>query len=685
MSYSNTEFAGTVATSDYSKTNLVAVDFLKDTEKIIYEFESYVSNPTISPDLNYLCYDAYPKVYMVNLKTKAKYELIKEYSSVYRYAFKGDKVCIIYAPNYNQLNAALFQGEKQLWKITMKKSYMDIHGFRFTSADPEVDGMMLIENNYSSFQIYRFDDTNQVDYTLKTIRCITFQYPNVAYVVGTREVWVQDMTNVIKKYYFDANIAGMENDSNVKESGGYGLKMGMVLDYQHHYQIAEITFQSTYQTNMNIYNRKIMKDEIPDSKVKGFYRIRMHNQEKKKIEEAILLHLKSSLVALSLESRQIKHEFKKVVSKANVVPLRDKSAIFFWDDNGSKIEKIKIPLDPSNTKLFQKVYEANEDMRMVKTTFIEGEEYLYIVDEAKHMKILKNEENRLSIYKDYYVDTYFSTYADVKNIKQFSYANGMMYSNSAAYILQEKGKEKEYKFPSLYFSGFSLDYNSTKFPMCSDDFILFLLSPEYTSDYTSQYQSLLLAPPMNSHRIKQRYIDESYSHEFFLHFDDRYIIFQEGSYYESKLKVLHLNGEEVQLVNFQNYYTIKRPTFSQSGEFLVIPMMVQPEHLKHPVESSQPDYYGNKYKPNMPVFRVYKITKGKDYKRPDEVEEVQANNNNVEQKKDQEIIKIELIEQYEFPTLMSEDANAWHEELIYYSANDSNDKQTVHCDNKGNF
>lgn len=217
--------------------------------------------------------------------------------------------------------------------------------------------------------------------------------------------------------------------------------------------------------SLNIYQRHIMKDEIPDKKVKAFYRIRMHNQEKKKIEEAILLHLKDTLVALSLESRQIKFEFKKKVSKPNVVPLRDKSAIFFWEDNGSKIEKLKLPLDPSNSKLFQKVYEPNEDIRLVKTTFIDGEEYLYIVDEPRHIKILKNEENKLSIHKEYFVEPYFATYGDVNAIKQFSYSNEMMYSNNGGYILQEKGKEKEYKFPTLYYSGYSFDYNNRKFPM----------------------------------------------------------------------------------------------------------------------------------------------------------------------------------------------------------------------------
>lgn len=58
----------------------------------------------------------------------------------------------------------------------------------------------------------------------------------------------------------------------------------------------------------------------------------------------------------------IKNKFKK----HNVLALTDQQSIFFWEDNGSKIEKLKLPLDPHNGKIFNKVYEANEDMRLVK-------------------------------------------------------------------------------------------------------------------------------------------------------------------------------------------------------------------------------------------------------------------------------------------------------------------------------
>lgn len=458
--------------------------------------------------------------------------------------------------------------------------------------------------------------------------------------------------------------------------------------------IGEMTFDNNYPI-MTLHSRRILKDEIPDKKVKAFYRIRMHNQEKKKIEDAVLLHLKDTLVALSLESRQVKHEFSKKVSKPNVVPLRDNSAIFFWEDNGPKIEKMKLPLDPSNPKLFQKVYEANEDMRLVKTTFIEGVEYLYIVDEAKHMKILKNEENRLSIYKDYFVDAYFAQYSDVNGIKQYSYSNEMMYSNNGGYILQEKGKEKEFKFSSLYYSGYSFDYNNTKFPMCSDEFILFALYPEYPpGDYTQQYQSLLLAPPMNSHRIKQRSIEERHSHEFFCPFDDKYIIYFDGNFgygYGQKIKVCLLNGEVVQEIPLTGFSVMPKPCFSQSGEYMVCAQMISSDQQKQPLVSEYFDTYSNEYrKLEAPTFRVYKIAKAQEYKR---MESIKVENGViqpqavVENKPDGEdaIISLELIDQFDVPhEFLDKSIYAYNADFIAPIYDLPDDKHVMHVDNKGN-
>ena len=685
--YSPTEFVGIRPTSDYTKSDLVAVDFIKDSEKTVYNFDQYVSNFNLSPDNNILVYDYWPKVYIVNIKSNKKNELLSQYSSVYKYAFKDNKIAIAYSPTYSNMTVALYEDEKVLWKHNIKKSYMDIHGFRFSSDDKDIDSVMMIENQYTSFQIYRFEERVANDYTLKTIRNITFQYPQLAYAVGTKEIWVQDINGNIRIYFFDLNISGMENESNVKlDAEGNDFKLGLILDNQNFYQIAEANFNKSYP-QLLIYSRKIIKDDLPDAKVKAFYKVRVHNQEKKKIDKAILLHLKDTLVAISLESRDFKHELKKKVTKFNCIAMRDESAIFFWEDNGSKVEKLKIPIDPLSSKKFIKVYEANEDMRLLKTTVIDGEEYLYIVDEAKHMKILKNEENRLSVYKDYFVDPYFATYADVNSIRQFSYSNEMLYSSSGGYILQEKGKDKEFKFSQLYYSGFSFDYNNYKFPMCSDDFILFAMSPQSPpNDYSVQYQDLLLCPPMNSHRIKQRSYSENMSDEIFLHYDDKYILYYNGDdYYKKAVNILQLNGELVQEILLKDFESTLKPIFSQSGEYMCSPQMINAEFQTDPLEIK--DTYGYESKPSLPCFKIFKINKGKDYKtQEEENKDGNANNNNDKGDKDKqkEIASLELVNKFEIPhQFLMKEAYAYHQELLDVVEYSSENKNVLHVDNEG--
>ena len=120
--YSATEFIGSKATSDYVKTNMISIDFINDTEKIIYEFESYISYFTLSPDRSVFMYDAWPKQYTVNMKTKEKTEIIKENMNVYNSAFKGDKYAMMYNLNYSTYHIAVYQNGKQLWKQNFKKS-----------------------------------------------------------------------------------------------------------------------------------------------------------------------------------------------------------------------------------------------------------------------------------------------------------------------------------------------------------------------------------------------------------------------------------------------------------------------------------------------------------------------------------------------------------------------------------
>jgi hypothetical protein len=443
---------------------------------------------------------------------KTPKEIIKELYSMNTMTFKGNKVAIIYQPNYTAMWVSVFEDGKLLWKQTLDKTYIYSFGFQFLKG--ETDTLLMIEQENGSMRVNLIDKEIVTDYTIKAIRNITFQYPIICYAWGTRELWVQDMNNNVSIYYFDGSITGMENVSNVSTKKESRIKIGLVLDYFDYFSIADMDCDID-DNELTIQKRRIMKNELPDGKVKSFYRIRMHNQETKQIEDAVIIHLKNLMVALSLESKSIKHEIKQKVQKYNVIYMKEAEAMFFWKDKGDKLEMLKLPFDPNSSKSIQKVYEADEDIRYARLTMIDNIEYIVLVDQPKYVKILKFDDNKLTIHKDYFVDTYFSSYSDVKSLKPYCFSNEMMYSNNGGNILQEKGKEKEGKFYALYYSQYSLDYSSTKFPMCSEDFVLYSLSPEWNPSYTEQKQFLMLAPPMNSYRIKQREVPEERRCEFF--------------------------------------------------------------------------------------------------------------------------------------------------------------------------
>ena len=237
-----------------------------------------------------------------------------------------------------------------------------------------------------------------------------------------------------------------------------------------------------------------------------------------------------------------------------------------------------MPINPSNSKYIIRVYDAFEDIRLLKSTMIDGEEYLYIVDEPKYVKLLSNEDNKLSIYKEYFIDSTFASNSDVEQIKEFWFSNEMMYSVNGGYILQEKGRSKDTKFTPLNYSGFSIDFHNKIFPICSDDFVLYALTPELDSINSQYYSYLLLAPPMNSHRIKQRDVDTTWSHEFYLWFDDRYIVQYFNTYSDISFILYNLNGDIYQKLKIKPGATVLRPWISQTGEYMVVPVILGSEY-----------------------------------------------------------------------------------------------------------
>ena len=83
------------------------------------------------------------------------------------------------------------------------------------------------------------------------------------------------------------------------------------------------------------------------------------------------------LICCSLKSNYTTTEYKRKYLPQNVIYQKDRSAIFFWDNNQTKIEKIKIPIDTSSSQIFQKMFEGSSNIIMMKSMVKDNTEYLY--------------------------------------------------------------------------------------------------------------------------------------------------------------------------------------------------------------------------------------------------------------------------------------------------------------------
>lgn len=127
---------------------------------------------------------------------------------------------------------------------------------------------------------------------------------------------------------------------------------------------------------ISLYNRRVQVKDLPNMKLKAFYKIKINNRDTKTVQPGLLLHMKDTMIALSLISKDFMVENKEKFTRGNVIPALSKSAFYFWKYGGTKIEKMNIPFDPHEKKWTSKFYEASDDMKLLRTTTIDDKEYL---------------------------------------------------------------------------------------------------------------------------------------------------------------------------------------------------------------------------------------------------------------------------------------------------------------------
>ena len=105
---------------EYPNTSLIAFDFIKETERVVYKSTSYMSSIYISDDSTSFILSDYSKFYYWSLKSNEELKSFFESNyGVYKVAFKGSKIGILYSFN-NEYFVAVYQDGKLLWKDNVK-------------------------------------------------------------------------------------------------------------------------------------------------------------------------------------------------------------------------------------------------------------------------------------------------------------------------------------------------------------------------------------------------------------------------------------------------------------------------------------------------------------------------------------------------------------------------------------
>ena len=234
--YSKNEFL-ILQFPEYTNTNIVAVDFLKDTERILYKGTGYMYMFYLSDDWSYFVLSNYSNYYYGSFKTNEELKPFFE-TGIYvtKIAFKGSKIGVLYSFN-SEYFVAVYQNGKLLRKdnFKIKGTYADFHGFDFTK-DKE-DNLLVIENSGGIINFSKVTSTSSHSISLKTIKNISFQYPYIVYIRGTKEVWVQDLENKIKIFYLDSSIIWVENLNMSDSYDTSNVNLGMLLDCEHYFKV----------------------------------------------------------------------------------------------------------------------------------------------------------------------------------------------------------------------------------------------------------------------------------------------------------------------------------------------------------------------------------------------------------------------------------------------------------------
>jgi len=227
---------------DYTHKSLIKVDFVTLEKETVYEFESdSIVFGALDPKMEWIMFSQATITYFVDLKSKSTpIKMFQSDNDKQKYVVLGSKVGVLY---WNEetfiMQVCVYEKSELVWSHQVEeRGKLDIESLSFNDLNNEY-GLVFLEKIGQNYRMHQFNETTGINYALKSVKNVTFQYPFLYYIKGQKEIWIQDMHNNIKIFYLNENIWVAENNNinSLIKNGPIDIKI--ILDYSGYYKIGK--------------------------------------------------------------------------------------------------------------------------------------------------------------------------------------------------------------------------------------------------------------------------------------------------------------------------------------------------------------------------------------------------------------------------------------------------------------
>ena len=241
LPYSPNEFV-LLTSIEYGKFCIKTINFVNDTEKVCFNFDTYAYSYKVIENSNYLYYYESSNYFLVNFITKetVKLEIASGYiSNTY---WIGDKI-IMNFNNWPNNIVLCYEGLKQKWTKPLQNT---VYINDLWVLDEDNGNLYILQINNDDVIINKFSENSDSNHCTITINGnYYFKYPYLISLRVKRELWYQDITsNTVNIIYLNVDVSATEN-TNFSENQGSDedTSIMLALDYIDHFKVGEFNFK----------------------------------------------------------------------------------------------------------------------------------------------------------------------------------------------------------------------------------------------------------------------------------------------------------------------------------------------------------------------------------------------------------------------------------------------------------